>query len=389
MTQAVYIVDGWRTPFCRGGGDMAALSAQDLVVQLLSPTLRRVPDLPGLADVLMGNVLNGRGNLARYGLLGAGLPASVPGSTVDRQCASGLDSIAQAFYRAALSSAPISFVAGGVESMSTAPYQMARPSRAYDRSPPKFLDIPLSPPAIGDPSMIETAETVSAEAGITRREMDEFALFSHQKAVAAARNGHLKAELVSVEVNGARGDTLVIADDVGPRQDTDLGKLSKLKPVMPNGNVTAGNASGIADGAAVVVVMNEAAVKVAGARPLARICAAACVGTDPLRMGLGPVPAVNQLLAQQNISIAAIDLWEINEAFAGQVLAVARTLDIPTAQINPDGGAISLGHPLGASGARLAAHLSHCLADRVSGTKGIATLCVGGGMGMAMLMETP
>ena len=389
MKQAVYIVDAWRTPFCRSGSEMAALTAQDLAVQTLAPALQRVPEMPGLADVLMGNVLSGRGNLARYGLLGAGFPVSVPGSTVDRQCASGLDTVAQAFWRAAATEEPVSFVAGGVESMSTAPYPMARATRAYDRTPPKFLDIPLSPPSIGDPSMIDTAETVSAEAGISREDMDHFALSSHRKALAAMSEGRFAREIVPIRICGARGQEISMDEDVGPRADTDLEKLSRLAPVVAGGCVSAGNASGIADGAAAVVVMNEAAVKYASLAPLARICSTACVGVDPLRMGLGPVPAVQLLLKQEGVPLSSIGWWEINEAFAGQVLAVARALNLAPEQINADGGAIALGHPLGASGARIAGHLAHCLVSQLSGSKGIAALCVGGGMGMAVLMETP
>ncbi len=241
MTAAAYIAAAWRTPFARAGTALADVSAQELATAIVRPALSAVPSLPGLADVILGNVLNGRGNLARYASLAAGFGSSVPGATVDRQCASGMEAIMQAAYRAEhAGSAPTSFVAGGVESMSGAPFLMARPTRAYDRQPPAFIDVPLSPPSLGDPSMIEAAEIVTAEAGVTRAEVDSFALASHQRAVAAGarKNGR---DIVSIR--SAAGE--MVAEDVGPRVDTSLERLARLTPVLSNGTVTAGNASGI------------------------------------------------------------------------------------------------------------------------------------------------
>jgi acetyl-CoA C-acetyltransferase len=382
MTSAAYIAAAWRTPFARAGTALADVSAQDLATAVVKPALAAVPSLPGLADVILGNVLNGRGNLARYAALAADFGITIPGVTVDRQCASGMEAIVQAAYRAERTTAPISFVAGGVESMSGAPFLMARPTRAYDRKPPVFIDVPLSPPSIGDPSMIETAETVSAEAGITREQMDSYALSSHRRAIAAQTR---KNDRGIVTVRSRAGE--VVAEDVGPRADSSLEKLARLAPVLSQGTVTAGNASQISDGAAAVIVMNDAAIAESGARPLARIAGVTCVGVDPTRMGLGPVAAIRALLSEHALALDDIEDWEINEAFAGQVLAVLRSLGLEPDAINPDGGAVALGHPLGASGARITGDLARRLSDAGSGTRGVASLCIGGGMGMALLLE--
>jgi acetyl-CoA acetyltransferase family protein len=260
---------------------------------------------------------------------------------------------------------------------------MARPTRALDRQPPAFIDVPLSPPSLGDQSMIETAETVSAEAGVTRAEADAYALASHQRAVAARARNNGRSGLVSVR----SGTGEIVTEDVGPRSDTSFERLAQLPPVRSGGIVTAGNASGISDGGAAVVVMNDAALAQSGARPLARIVGAACVGVDPARMGIGPVIAIRELLAEHKLSLGDIAHWEINEAFAGQVLAVLRGLGLEPSAINPDGGAVALGHPLGASGARIVGDLARRLTDDGRGARGVASLCVGGGMGMAMLLE--
>jgi acetyl-CoA acetyltransferase family protein len=382
MTSAAYIAAAWRTPFARAGTALADVSAQELATAVVKPALTAVPALPGLADVILGNVLNGRGNLARYAALAADFGIAVPGVTVDRQCASGMEAIVQAAYRAEHSAAPISLVAGGVESMSTAPFLMARPARAYDRKPPAFIDVPLSPPSVGDPSMIETAETVSAEAGITRAEMDSYALSSHRRAIAAQTRRNDRG---IVTVRSRSGE--VVTEDVGPRADSSLEKLASLAPVLNQGTVTAGNASQISDGAAAVVVMNDAAIAQSGARPLARVIGASCVGVDPARMGLGPVVAIRSLLSRHGLALDDIDQWEVNEAFAGQVLAVLRALGLKPDAINPDGGAVALGHPLGASGARITGDLARRLANAGSGARGVASLCIGGGMGMAVLLE--
>jgi acetyl-CoA acetyltransferase family protein len=383
MTAAAYIAAAWRTPFARAGTALADVSAQDLATAAVQPALTAVPALPGLADVILGNVLNGRGNLARYAALAAGLGVQIPGATVDRQCASGMEAIMQAAYRAERAAAPISFVAGGVESMSGAPFLMARPKRAYDREPPAFIDVPLSPPSLGDPSMIETAETVSAEAGVTRAEMDIYALSSHQRAIAAQAHKNGRDGMVAVCLRTGE----MVAEDVGPRADTSLERLARLAPVLDKGTVTAGNASGISDGAAAVVVMNDAALVESGARPLARIVGASCVGVDPTRMGIGPVIAVRELLAEHKLGLGDIADWEINEAFAGQVLAVLRGLGLEPSAVNPHGGAVALGHPLGASGARIVGDLARRLAHGKRGARGVASLCIGGGEATAMAIE--
>jgi acetyl-CoA acetyltransferase family protein len=385
---AVYVADGWRTPFCRAGGPLARSSPQALAVAVVRAFTDRGFAPESADEIVLGNVLNGRGNLARYAALGAGLPVTVPGCTIDRQCASGLEAVAHAYYRIGSGSAGSMMIAGGVESMSQAPFLMSRATRAFDRSPPCFLDVPLSPPEIGDPSMIETAELVAAEAAIRRPRMDAFAVASHQKATAAMREGRFRAELISIATLDEAGRSTHVTADHGPREDASLPKLEALRPVVSGGTVTAGNASGLADGAAAVVVMDEAALVRSGRRPLARIVDTVCVGVDPARMGMGPVPAVQRLLARHALSIAQVDLWEINEAFAGQVLAVVERLGLDPDQINSDGGAIALGHPLGATGARIIGHLAHTLAASPNARFGVAALCVGGGMGMAMLLES-
>jgi acetyl-CoA acetyltransferase family protein len=337
--------------------------------------------------VLLGNVLNGRGNLARYAALGTALPVEVPGCTIDRQCASGMEAVAQAFFRIRAAASSGTLVCGGVESMSQAPFLMSRAVRAFDRSPPAFLNVPLAPPEAGDPSMIETAEWVSAQFKISRESMDQYAVRSHQRAITAQADGLFDSEVVPVDAPDETGRTVRVAHDQGPRADTSAARLAALRPVLPGGCVTAGNASGISDGAAVVVVMGEQALRRSGARPLARVIDVACVGVAPMQMGLGPVPATHRLLERNGIGSDRIDAWELNEAFAGQVLAVASGLGLDPETINREGGAIALGHPLGASGARIVGHLAHRLAALPAGRLGVAALCVGGGMGMAMLLE--
>ena len=383
-----YVADAWRTPFARAGGPLAPLTPQELARQLTLPVHVRCPGLPGLQGLLMGNVLNGRGNLGRYAVLAAELPWDIPGATVDRQCASGMECIAQAATCVEASDAPVTWLAGGIESMSQAPYLLERPTRPYAPAPPGFVDVPLAPPEIGGSDMIDTAETVAAEAAIARADADAFALRSHERAIAAAGDGTFGPELEPVTVPGPRGRTARIEADHGPREDTSFEKLQRLPSVRgPDAQVTAGNASGISDGGAMTVVMNTPAIETAGVEPLARLRASVCVGVDPRRMGLGPVAAVNALLDREGLSVDRIDAWEINEAFAGQVLACTLRLGVEPEAVNTHGGAIALGHPLGASGARIVGHLARTLSSRDAGTLGVAALCVGGGMGMAMLLE--
>lgn len=383
-----FIVDAWRTPFCRAGGALARLSPQDLAVAVLRPAIDRGLVAQGVQDVLLGNVLNGRGNLARYAALGAGFPVETPGCTIDRQCGSGLEAVAQAFYRIRSGAPGATFVAGGVESMSQAPFLMSRASKAFDRSPPAFMNVPLAPPQIGDPSMIETAELVSNEQGIARDQMDAYAARSHERAIRATQDGVFAREIIPVAAPDERGRTVSVEQDHGPRADTSAAKLAALRPVLAGGTVTAGNASGISDGAAALVVMDADALAASGGAPLARIVDVLCVGVAPARMGIGPAPAVSALLARNGVERPAIAHWEINEAFAGQVLAVAAVLGLDPHAINAEGGAVALGHPLGASGARIVGHLAHKLAMSPAPALGVAALCIGGGMGMAMLLES-
>jgi len=383
-----YIADAWRTPFARLGGPLASLTPQDLARQVTLPVHRRCPKLPGLCGLIMGNVLNGRGNLGRYAVLAAELPSHIPGVTIDRQCASSMESIAQAARDAGISERPATYLAGGVESMSQAPFLLSRARRAYDPAAPSFEDVPLTPPGVPGSNMIDAAEAVIAAERVAREHQDEFALHSHQRANAATESGAFAAELEAVTVDSRRHGPEEVTADHGPRRDTSIEQLNALKPVRgPEGRVTAGNASGISDGGSMTVVMNEPAIERAQLTPLARIRATACVGLEPQMMGLGPVKATDELLSREGIDRDAIACWEINEAFAGQVLACTRQLRLDADRINPDGGAIALGHPLGASGARIAGHLAHTLTAHARGTLGVAALCIGGGMGMAMLLE--
>jgi len=389
VNHSVYIVDAWRTPFCRAGGALARLTPQQLAVAALQPLRTRLP--PGEADriddVLLGNVLNGRGNLARYAVLGSALAADVPGCTIDRQCASGMEAVAQAFFRIRAAAGSGTLVCGGVESMSQAPFLMSRAVRAFDRSPPAFLDVPLAPPEAGDPSMIEAAEWVSVQFEISRERMDEYAVRSHQRAITAQADGVFDNQVLPLRAPDESGRAADVRHDQGPRADTSAARLAALRPILTGGRVTAGNASGISDGAAVVVVMGEEALRRSGARPLARVVDVACVGVPPMQMGIGPVAATQRLLERNGIGSGRVDSWELNEAFAGQVLAVAAGLGLDPEAINLEGGAIALGHPLGASGARIVGHLARRLSALPSGRLGVAALCVGGGMGMAMLLE--
>jgi acetyl-CoA acetyltransferase family protein len=266
MSRPVFIVDAWRTPFCRAGGALARLSPQELAVAALQPLRTRLPsvDLDRVDDVLLGNVLNGRGNLARYAALGSGLPAQVPGCTIDRQCASGMEAVAQAFWRVRASASGGALLCGGVESMSQAPFLMSRAVRAFDRSAPTFLNVPLAPPEAGDPGMIETAEWVSAQFDISRERMDDYAVRSHQRAITAQADGLFDAEIVPLRAPDESGRLVEVVHDQGPRGDTSAARLAALRPVLVGGQVSAGNASGISDGAAAVVVMGEEATAACG-----------------------------------------------------------------------------------------------------------------------------
>ena len=396
----VYFCDAVRTPFGRYGGALAKVRADDLAAVPLRALQQRnaTVDWDALDDVILG-CANQAGednrNVARMALLLAGLPDRVPGLTVNRLCASGLEAcIAGA---RAIGTGEMSLViAGGVESMSRAPFVMAKPDAAFTRNLGlsdttlgwRFVN-PRMESQYGIHSMPETAEHVAAEHGISREDQDRFARRSQQRAGAAAAAGLLVEQIVPVDVPQAKGPAVAVDRDEHPRPDTTFEQLSKLPPIVhPGGTITAGNASGINDGSCAMLLADEDAVRAHGLVPRARYIAAAVAGVAPRVMGIGPVPAVQKLLARTGLAIDRIDLIEINEAFASQVLAVLRALGVPddAPHVNANGGAIALGHPLGASGARLVTTAIAQL-QRSGGRLAICTMCVGVGQGVAMLIE--
>jgi acetyl-CoA acetyltransferase family protein len=315
---------------------------------------------------------------------------------VNRLCGSGLEAVAMA-ARAVRAGEGELFIAGGVESMTRAPWSMAKPGEGYPTGPPQAYDTalgwrfpnPRMQALFPLEQMGETAENLAVEYRIGREEQDAFALQSHRRAVAAQREGKFSGELVPVEVARGKGETATVAEDDGPRADTSLEKLAKLKPVFrEGGTVTAGNSSSLNDGAAALLVCSEEAARARGWKPMARILASAAAGVDPRRMGIGPVPAVRKALARAGVTPDAVDLWELNEAFAAQSLAVLRDLGLPpdSPNVNPLGGAIALGHPLGCSGARILTTLVHELRRR-GARIGVATMCIGVGQGIATVIE--
>lgn len=397
--ETAYLCDAVRTPFGRYGGSLAGVRPDDLAAVPLRALVARHANLDWekVDDVVFG-CANQAGednrNVGRMALLLAGLPASVPGTTVNRLCGSSLDAIANA-ARAVMAGEASLIIAGGVESMSRAPFVMGKSDAPFGRNVKledttlgwRFVN-PEMQRLYGTDSMAETAENVASEHNIARVDQDAFAWRSQQRAAAAQRAGRFDDELVPVVVQQRKGSVTVSLDE-HPRPETTLEALAKLQPVVrPGGTVTAGNASGINDGAAAVIVASESAVREHGLRPLARIVGSAAAGVAPRVMGIGPVPATERLLARTGIKLADIGLVELNEAFAAQALAVTRALGLPddAAHVNPNGGAIAIGHPLGASGARLVTTAAHEL-QRVKGRYALCTMCIGVGQGIALLIE--
>ena len=397
MTTA-YLCDGIRTPFGRYGGSLSKVRADDLAAIPLKALAARNAslDLSAIDEVVLGSA-NQAGednrNVARMALLLAGYPVSVPGVTVNRLCASGLEAIGYA-ARAILSGHNDLVIAGGVESMSRAPFVMGKADSAFSRNAEifdttigwRFIN-PAMRKLYGVDSMPETAENVASDYGVNREDQDAFALRSQQRAAAAQANGFLAGEITPVEIPGKAGPTLVSGDE-HPRETT-IEALAKLKPIVrEGGTVTAGNASGVNDGAVALIVASEDAVKRHGLTPRARITGYATAGVEPRVMGIGPVPAVQKLLTKTGLSIGDFDAVELNEAFAAQGLAVLRQLGLPDdgAHVNANGGAIALGHPLGASGARLVLTALRQL-EATGGKRGLATLCIGVGQGAALAFE--
>ncbi|MEX3921513.1 MULTISPECIES: 3-oxoadipyl-CoA thiolase [Paraburkholderia] len=398
MTEA-YICDAIRTPFGRYGGALKDVRADDLAAVPIRALVERNPgvDWSALDDVLYG-CANQAGednrNVARMAALLAGLPTDAPGGTLNRLCGSGLDAVGSA-ARAIKAGEARLMIAGGVESMTRAPFVMGKAASAFSREAAiydttigwRFVN-KLMKQQYGVDSMPETAENVAEEFGINRADQDAFALRSQQKAARAQKDGTLAQEIVAVEIAQKKGDPVRVTLDEHPRE-TSLESLGKLKGVVkPDGTVTAGNASGVNDGACALLLANEAAAKQYGLRRRARVLGMATAGVAPRIMGIGPAPATQKLLKQLGMTLDQFDVIELNEAFASQGLAVLRALGIADddPRVNPNGGAIALGHPLGASGARLVTTALHQL-ERTNGRFALCTMCIGVGQGIALAIE--
>src|SRR6202521_1193411 len=398
--ETAYICDAIRTPFGRYGGSLASIRADDLAAIPIAALMARNAgvDWAVLDDVIYG-CANQAGednrNVARMALLLAGLSKEVPGYTVNRLCASSMEAVASA-ARAIKSGEADLVIAGGVESMSRAPFVMGKSDAAFSRTMKmedttmgwRFVN-PLMKAKYGTDTMPETGEMVAEEYKISRSDQDAFALRSQQRAAAAMRNGQLAQEIVAGPIVQKKGTPINFSTDEHPRPDTTLEALAKLKGVVkPEGTVTAGNASGINDGACALILASESAAKKHGLTPRARIVAAAAAGVAPRIMGMGPAPATKKVLAKGNLTLADMNVIELNEAFASQALAVLRDLGIPddAPYVNPNGGAIAIGHPLGASGARLVTTATYQL-QRTRGRYALCTMCIGVGQGIAIILE--
>jgi acetyl-CoA acyltransferase len=411
--KTVYIVDAVRTPIGRYNGALAAVRPDDLAAHVIRQLLGQTPELDPavIGDVYFGNA-NGAGeenrNVARMAALLAGLPTSVPGVTVNRLCASGLEAVIQGYRAIALGDASV-IVVGGVESMTRAPYVLPKSDRPFPAGHAELYSTTLGWRMVNprmDPQWTiplgESAELIADKHKISREQQDEFALHSHRKAAAAQRQGLFDAEIVPVTIPQRKGDPVSFDRDEGVRPGASLEAMAKLKPSFRaasvarwgsprpeagGGTITAGNASPLNDGAAALLLVDEEGLKATGREPLARVSASGTSAIDPHYFGLAPVEAVNRALTKAGKTLADLDVLELNEAYAAQVLGcLAEWPEFDPAVLNPQGGAIALGHPLGASGARLAGTVAHQLARRGSGT-GIATLCIGVGQGLALLLE--
>ena len=398
MNQA-FICDAVRTPFGRFGGTLASVRADDLAALPLKALIERNPGLdPARIDDVIYGCANQAGednrNVARMAMLLAGLPETVPGTTINRLCGSSLDAIGVA-ARAIKSGETQLMIAGGVESMSRAPFVMGKAESAYSRSMKmedttigwRFINSQMKA-RYGVDSMPETAENVATDFAIARADQDAFALRSQQRTALAQANGVFNDELVPVHIPQRKGEPLIFSQDEHPRS-TSLEALAKLRGVVrPDATVTAGNASGVNDGACALLLASELAMTQNDLQPLARVVGIATAGVAPRIMGFGPAPAVRKVLAQTGLTLAQMDVIELNEAFAAQALAVLRDLGLPddAAHVNPHGGAIALGHPLGASGGRLAMTAAYQL-RRTGGRYALCTMCIGVGQGIALIIE--
>jgi len=393
-----WIVAALRTPFGRYGGALASVRPDDLAATVIRALIERTGvDGSLVEDVILGCANQGgedNRNVARMVALLAGLPVEVAGLTVNRLCGSGLQAVSSAAHAIGMGDGDV-FIAGGVESMSRAPYVMLKPEAAYERGSRDLVDTTLGwrfvNPALAARhhpySMGETGENVAERLGVSRHEQDEFALRSQRNAATAIRAGWYDEQIVPISIPQRKGDPIVVRSDEPPRPDSTIEGLARLKPVFrEGGTITAGNSSGINDGASAVLVAEAARARALGLRPMARVVATAVAGVDPAVMGLGPIPATRKVLERAGLNVADLDLIELNEAFASQSIACIRELGFDPEKVNVDGGAIALGHPLGASGGRLVTTLVHSL-GRTGGRYGLATMCIGVGQGIAMVVE--
>lgn len=390
----VYVVAAVRTPIGKLGGSLKNTPIDDLTAIVLNGALAQAGQTGDAVDgVIMGNVISAGPfiNIARVGLLKAGLPETVPGLTVNRVCASGLEAVNLAAQSIQAGHSSV-MLAGGVENLTRSPYIMEKFEQPYQRGGQTLMESfggPRSAPVslYGELTMGDTAENVAETFGISREDQDRFAAESQRRAVAAIDAGLFREEIVPVILRGKKGEETIFDTDEYPRRDTGVESLAKLRPAFrKNGTVTAGNSSGINDGAAALLLMNKEKLDATGLQPLGRIVHFATAGVDPRIMGIGPVAAIRKLLAETGLSLDQIDLFELNEAFASQSIACMRELGLPAEKTNVNGGAIALGHPLGCSGARLAGTILYELRRR-KGRYGVVSLCIGGGQGLATLVE--
>ncbi|MCM3586784.1 thiolase family protein [Mesobacillus maritimus] len=387
MKRDAVIVSAVRTAIGRQGSALASVPAHVYGAEVIKEAIKRANvDPEQIDDVIFGNVLSAGGNIARLTALQTGLSINIPGLTIDRQCGSGINAINLAAQAIKAGDGDI-YVAGGTESMSRAPYLMDRPEKPYHAEPPRFRKSQLSPEEIGDPPMGITAENLAEKYNVTREEQDEFALMSQQRMARAMAEGRFDEQIVPITIPVRKGEPITFKVDEHPRPQTTIEALAKLPAVFKeNGTVTAGSSSGLNDAASAVVVMSREKAEELGIKPLATVREYAVSGVDPNIMGIGPVPATKKVLEKSGLSIDDMDLIEINEAFAAQVLACNRELNMNMEKVNVNGGAIAHGHPLGATGAILTTKAIYEL-KRSGGRYALITACIGGGQGIATIIE--
>lgn len=387
MKRDAVIVSAVRTAIGKQGGALASLPAHLYGGEVIKEAIKRVNLNPEMIDdVILGNVLSGGGNIARLTALQGGLSVNIPGLTIDRQCGSGINAAALA-AQAIQSGAGDIYVAGGIESMSRAPYQYERPEQAYSSIPPRYRKTLLAPEEIGNPGMGTTAENLAKKYDITRKEQDEYSLRSQLRMATAINEGRFDEQIVPISIPVRKGEPILFNKDEHPRPNTTLAALAKLSPAFQrDGTVTAGSSSGLNDAASAMVIMSREKADELGIQPLATIKGLTVAGVDPNIMGIGPVPATKKLLEKLNLSLSDMDIIELNEAFAAQVIACDRELGIDPEKLNVNGGAIAHGHPLGATGAILITKAVYEL-KRSAGKFALITACIGGGQGISLVIE--